>query len=441
MAKKVESVRVLDRISSISDPILCRILSFLPVKDAVRTSILSPRWRYLFASSMSILDFEECLQGVSKEKFNNFNHFVDRLLYIFPNQVSLECFRVDDEVCDVDSLRLYGWICATLWRGVKEIEIYFEKSPMLPTQLFTSHSLVTLKLRFWGDLNVPTKVCLPNLRTLHLKVFTPSNDSVFRLVSGCLALEDLLMVPGGSCLGKTAVNIHSPSLKRLVLDFHVLLTKFPNDIDYVVKINAPSLECFEYNDSVGDFYTLSSMKLLEEADILISRYQEDERNATRLLQAICNVQSLFLSIIEAETVFRSRLDPVLLFPSLVFLDFCNEGDDWQGTWLVEFLHCLPHLKKLVLTFATPKRGLKSLPKTVPSCLLFELEEIEILRFEEDEHMFELVGFFLSHALVLKNLVINFAGKVGEEYQCRLSVKEKLLSLSMGSKTCEIVFCY
>ncbi|KAL1063815.1 hypothetical protein V6Z11_D13G168800 [Gossypium hirsutum] len=372
MAKKAESVGVLDRISSISDPILCRILSFLPIKDAVRTSILSPRWRYLFASSMSILDFEECLQGVSKENFNNFNHFVDRLLYIFPNQVSLECFRVDDDVCDVDSLRLYGWICATLWRGVKEIEIYFEKSPMLPTQLFTSHSLVTLKLRFWGEINVPTKVCLPNLRTLHLKVFTPSNDSVFRLVSGCLALEDLLMVPGGSSLGRNAVNIHSPSLKRLVLDFHVLLTKFPNDIGYVVKINAPSLECFEYNDSLGDFYTLSSMKLLEEADILISRYQEDERNATRLLQAVCNV-------------FRSRLDPVI-FPSLVFLDFCNEGDDRQGTWLVEFLHCLPHLKKLVLTFATPKRGLKSLSKTVPSCLLFELEEIEILRFEEDEPM-------------------------------------------------------
>ncbi|GMI78740.1 hypothetical protein HRI_001543300 [Hibiscus trionum] len=50
MAKQVKSVGEIDRISSLPDHILYHILSFLPTKDAVRTSVVSPRWRYLFAS-------------------------------------------------------------------------------------------------------------------------------------------------------------------------------------------------------------------------------------------------------------------------------------------------------------------------------------------------------------------------------------------------------
>nr|XP_027062783.1 uncharacterized protein LOC113689155 isoform X2 [Coffea arabica] len=37
-----------DRLSALSDSVLCHILSFVPTKLAASTSILSTRWRYIF---------------------------------------------------------------------------------------------------------------------------------------------------------------------------------------------------------------------------------------------------------------------------------------------------------------------------------------------------------------------------------------------------------
>ncbi|MBA0855519.1 hypothetical protein Goshw_014978, partial [Gossypium schwendimanii] len=51
-----------DRISSFPDHILFHILSFLPIKDAVRTSIISTKWRYLFAS-ISTIKFDGSLMS------------------------------------------------------------------------------------------------------------------------------------------------------------------------------------------------------------------------------------------------------------------------------------------------------------------------------------------------------------------------------------------
>ncbi|XP_039012384.1 FBD-associated F-box protein At5g38590-like [Hibiscus syriacus] len=162
MAKQVKSVGELDRISSLPDPIICHIMYFLPTKDAVRTSILSHRWRLLF----------------------------------FPNQVSLECLNLHDPSPtsrDNDSLRLYGCLSAVLWRAVKEIVISSESEncPLFPTLLFTSQSLQTLKLNIDGEMKVPTNACLPNFKTLHLTNLVFLDGSILKLISSCHVLEDL----------------------------------------------------------------------------------------------------------------------------------------------------------------------------------------------------------------------------------------------------------
>ncbi|GMI85276.1 hypothetical protein like AT3G59190 [Hibiscus trionum] len=458
MAKQVKSVGELDRISSLPDHILCHILSFLPIKDAVRTSVVSTRWRYLFAS-MPTLDFQYCLSKTyPRPVAENFKNFVDRLLF-FPNPVTLECFRLNESSSqDDDYLRLYGWICAALWRGVKEIDIRYEILPMvLPTFLFTSHSLVTLKLNIYDDyyhydMKVPCKVCLPNLKTLHLKnIRFPDGDSIHRLISGCLALEDLDMYLPELPNNINKLNIHSLSLKRLALDFLNLMNDFLIDFSYTFVINAPNLVYFEYAGCLAEGYDLSSMNSLEEADVTVYQLEDEpsydvnlESGATatatatipNLLQGICNVKSLNLTIVQPETLIRMPLEPVLVFHELIELkleildDYCS----CQGSWVIQFLCCAPNLETLHMDLPVPRRGLKPLPDEVPPCLLFHLKKIKIRYFERNEDMFEMISYFLNHASVLEVLMIG----IDQDKELNLSSVMKLLGLPKNSKRCRVV---
>ncbi|MBA0647381.1 hypothetical protein Goklo_015271, partial [Gossypium klotzschianum] len=217
-----------DRISNFPDHIRCHILSFLPIKAAVRTSIISTKWRYLFASISTIKFDGYLMSGLTERNLDSFKNFVDRLLK-FPDQVSLDCFRLNDIISwnDEDhNFDVSDWICAALCRGVKEIDLDLENLwDILPALLFTCHSLVTLKLvakldAVGSEIKVPSDVCLGNLKTLQLRNSVLFGDSIHRLISNCHVLEDLAFIECGFD-NISEVNIQSPSLKRLVLEFDV----------------------------------------------------------------------------------------------------------------------------------------------------------------------------------------------------------------------------
>ncbi|MBA0764539.1 hypothetical protein Gotri_013885, partial [Gossypium trilobum] len=236
-----------DRISNFPDHIRCHILSFLPIKAAVRTSIISTKWRYLFASISTIEIDRYLLRGLTHRNVDSFKNFVDRLLKL-PDQVSLDCFRLCDGISCNDGdhdFDVSGWICAALRRGVKEIVLELHNLGDVPPVLFTCHSLVTLRLDARGlgsEIKVPSDVCLGNLKTLQLRDSEFVGDSIHRLISNCHVLEDLAFI---ECDFEylREVNIQSPSLKRLVLVFDLGVF---GSIDYVVVINAPNLVFFQY---------------------------------------------------------------------------------------------------------------------------------------------------------------------------------------------------
>ncbi|KAI9108153.1 hypothetical protein K1719_021026 [Acacia pycnantha] len=62
-------------ISDLPDSLLLHILSFLPAKEAVATSLLSKRWRQLWFSLPTLV-----LQRQDFQRFTFFHKFVDRML-------------------------------------------------------------------------------------------------------------------------------------------------------------------------------------------------------------------------------------------------------------------------------------------------------------------------------------------------------------------------
>ncbi|XP_019099642.1 PREDICTED: putative F-box/LRR-repeat protein At3g44080 [Camelina sativa] len=106
---------------SLPDDLLVQILSFLPTKQTVSTSILSKRWRTLFAFSPN-LDFDESVFRLPKEMYIR---SVDSVL-AFQGGKHMEKFSLvfksfDDEVYDVDR-----WICYALEHGVSELHLDIE---------------------------------------------------------------------------------------------------------------------------------------------------------------------------------------------------------------------------------------------------------------------------------------------------------------------------
>ncbi|XP_016684667.1 F-box/LRR-repeat protein At3g59190 isoform X1 [Gossypium hirsutum] len=420
-----------DRISSFPDHILFHILSFLPIKDAVRTSIISTKWRYLFASISTIKFDGSLMSGLTDRNVDSFKNFVDRLLK-FPDQVSLDCFRLNDNVSWNDKehdFDVSGWICAALCRGVKEIDLDLKNlGDTLPALLFTCHSLVTLKLdAVDSEIKVPSDVCLGNLKTLQLRNSVLFGDSIHRLISNCHVLEDLAFIECGFDISE--VNIQSPSLKRLVLEFDVTEGRYFN---YVVVINAPILVYFQYHAAVAASYTLSTMKSLEKADISIYQFDSinSETSATHLIQGICNVRSLSLTT-DAAIFLTSGLP---IFHNLIEFKYLGVGFNGRETWLVEFLHCVPNLKTLTLNFPDDAgTRWKALRMKVPSCLSFHLKEIEISYF--DPRMIEMVSYFLDNAMVLEKLKISTAALTWSQ---KWGAQIKLLQLLKRSKKSLIV---
>lgn len=60
-----------DRISFLHESILHHIMTFMPARDVVRTSVLSPRWRPLWTSA-PCLDINIDHFDMDRVKFNEF---------------------------------------------------------------------------------------------------------------------------------------------------------------------------------------------------------------------------------------------------------------------------------------------------------------------------------------------------------------------------------
>ncbi|KAL1180901.1 hypothetical protein V6Z11_A02G009900 [Gossypium hirsutum] len=235
-----------DRISNLPDHIRCHILSFLPIQEAVRTSIISTKWRNLFAS-ISTVDFDTYLLcGLTDRNVDSFKNFVDRLLK-FPNQLSLDCFRLRGDEFDSWNDGDYdfdvsGWICAAVCRGVKEIDLFLDNfCHTLPDLLFTCHSLLTLTLtaKYSKIFEVPSEVCLRNLKTLCITNSVLVGDSLNRLISNCHVLEDLTFdecVPSCLSLHLKKIEIldyatYMIEIVRYLLDNSMVLEKLIIRVD------------------------------------------------------------------------------------------------------------------------------------------------------------------------------------------------------------------
>nr|GEY05713.1 hypothetical protein [Tanacetum cinerariifolium] len=333
-----------DRLSCLPDDLIHKILSFNGLKCAIGTSVLSPRWRYIW-TSMPFLDFSTD-DFSTLPKFSEFvNHVLSRrnnLVQVYSVKLS---FCGDFTQYSVKQILNYAFS-----HNIQHLEVEFllEGDVEFPFSLFSSHSLKHLSLkreflyeesnkglkrRSWSyKLKITSILDLPALTTLYLhKVTLCCDDKTYKSVgpfSKCTNIKNLTLE---SCetVGYNDFSFSHPLLSNLTLDgadrrlnaVEVIAPQLKSltikDWSSVIpyRVTAPNLESLVC-DGYDPLYIFSNgFDSLEKVDLRVSCLDlKDAPKMFSLLQHLHSVKFLRLNL-EIVELLSSSVELVSNQPS------------------------------------------------------------------------------------------------------------------------------
>ncbi|ESQ40184.1 hypothetical protein EUTSA_v10013441mg [Eutrema salsugineum] len=206
-----------DFISSMPDEVLQHILSFIPTDLAIRTCVLSRRWRHAW-SELPCLDFEKTGPGI------------DRTLSSY-RALKITSFRLrmthDADAPDIDS-----WVEFAVSRNVEKLTLirgtrYGRATYRFPDLFYLSSSLT--KLRVDDFYMIPRcTVSWSSLRILTLTCCNLYDDCISNILSGCPKLASLKLHHFAGLLKRLDLS-KSPSLRTLEI-YRTYLSSGPMEI-------------------------------------------------------------------------------------------------------------------------------------------------------------------------------------------------------------------
>ncbi|KAM7273727.1 hypothetical protein ACFE04_028391 [Oxalis oulophora] len=431
----------IDRISKLPDEILCRILSCLQTKDAVKTSALSKRWEQVW-TSIPIVEFSDNLQSINNfdAEFSMFKDYVHNVLFQHGGSAIEKCRLFCNSVNSL--AHLYGWICAIVFCSVQEltIRIFGVGFNDMPWSVFTCKTLVFLRIEGRFVLHLPRSFSLPNLKTLILNsVIFVDDASAERFFLGCPFLEKL-NIKRCHCDGVQTLNISIPSLKKLSIAFY--LSYFDRDDRVKTKINTPNLEYLTIGDEISTDYMFNPLPSLINARIY-------KKCVYGVLEGIQNVKLLSLSgdiMASLHNILQDHDLPKFQQLSQLELGVGSGKIDWS--LLLNFLESAPNLKALAfpegLVVRSKSRTFRRFywvpSDNVPECLLFQLKTVKIQNFVGVPSEVCLVKYLLEYSKVLEKMTIHCL-----DFKARKLVKNlraaqnEVVNALKTSEACEVEF--
>ncbi|XP_018461352.2 FBD-associated F-box protein At3g49020-like isoform X1 [Raphanus sativus] len=415
-----------DMISELPEALLLHILSSVPTKDVIATSVLSKRWRSLWKMVPNLKLYFNMEYYSSEDVYRLLN------LHKAPVLESLH-LSIEDKSARLDIGILIG---IAFSRHVRELVLDHyredETTVRFPSVLCSyNNTLEVLKLTHDFLLDFPSRVCFDALRELHLyHVQFKDEASVCNLLSGCPRLQDLV-VERFSNFDVETYTIAVPSLQRLTIEEEYNIS----DVDgggYV--INAPSLKCLNIKG-----LCFNDVCLIENAPELVEAKIEDVSDVDN--------ENILASLTSAKRLsFYFPLEikyPIgTIFYQLVSLELHIQGTN--GWNLFSFmLDSSPKLQSIKLD--SPYRGDCPVgwewnqPKRVPECLLLHLETLVWRGYgweREDEK--QVATYILKNARQLKKATFTTA-PTESKMEKRREMLNELANVVRASKSCRLVF--
>ncbi|KAL4554101.1 hypothetical protein LXL04_039779 [Taraxacum kok-saghyz] len=376
-------------ISNLPDCILHHILSLMPTKEAVKTSILSTRWKNLWAFLPTIVLDDGLLMAKKVEDATSFVNFVERVLHL-RGASNMEKLNLSCRVFQ-DALKIRSWISDAIMHNVQELDLsLFANNPsMIPKSIFDNTSLVSLKIRMNCAIELPSHVSFPCLKTLHLFfVWFQNDDFTEKLFSGCPVLEELVLFK--NCF-KNLKNfvITSSILKSLNIRDQTYFRVFEDVSGCKIKIDAPNLTYFEYLGYLSNEIILSNTSSLNKSYIQIpapgDRIYEAANKAIDLLNQLQHVVSLTLSNHTLTTILFADNLRFAVFPNLTHLTLSMEiGMNHTFRVVMHFLSSCPMLQSICFSegfMIGMHLGEKnSIWSSIPTCISNSLKKVTLKSF-------------------------------------------------------------
>ncbi|KAF6161954.1 hypothetical protein GIB67_014156 [Kingdonia uniflora] len=236
-----------DMISYMPEDILHRIVSRLPVKQAVSTCILSRKWRYIWRFIDTMVFDEEKDFNTSNVRFKS---FINQTLDLHKSYINLEkfCIRmkssastgiilnfnqlIDKAFSQIPEDDIVRWTNSAVTRNVKDFDLTC--STGLPSCLFGARSITSLRLsrvkigEFDGDAN------LDSLNSISLQNVSVSTETMGRVLSGSPVLENIYLE---ECEVLSSLEGRHTGLRSIQIEFCNDLVKFDMDV--------PNLQTFK----------------------------------------------------------------------------------------------------------------------------------------------------------------------------------------------------
>ncbi|KAF8029799.1 hypothetical protein BT93_E2277 [Corymbia citriodora subsp. variegata] len=424
-----ETRNPVDCISQLPNDIIFRIFSFLTTKDAIKTSVLSKRWRSTWTANQ-YMSFSLPLDSSCNLK--SFVAFVNSVL-LSCTAIKVKRFLFNAPCLAFMQSSLDTWLQFAIMHNVEEVSItphYWRYNIYsLPQILFhctTLESLCVSQCCF----SVIGTVNWCSLKILRIEYAELNDEGMVTVLSGSPVLEFLELK---SCRGIEHIMVESKSLRELVIDSH----EFRPVQGLMLKIWAPHLLKLRLlGNSQGGAFSLDEVSSLIEAELnfdmesfALDKVKAHGDLVKGLLKRLHHVMKLVmgswclqvLSLMEVRQVFL----PSLECRHLILL---GAADHLEVPAIVKILKSTQRLEKLFLrTTCTPNSAIEfnaegvgfrnsagkefwnSAKWRICQCLM-HLKHVEIVDRGANLLLWEptlsLLKFLLQNALRLDKIVIN-----------------------------------
>ncbi|XP_056850310.1 putative F-box/FBD/LRR-repeat protein At5g56810 [Raphanus sativus] len=421
---RTEDVTFSDRISHLPDDLLFRMLSLVPISDAMHTNLLSKRWKSVW-KMMPTLEYDQsCCANIGSL---GFEEFCKRSVQLHEAPV-LRTLTL--KLNQQRSLKLPGSFPDTV----------FQKLVVLKLHTIIPH---------FPD-SPPSTVCFQSLKSLHLTHVSFLGEKGFcRLISACPVLDDLFLDSVTSRIQvwlRSSFTISVPSLQRLEIKQNTSHDPIYPSYHSEFKIDTPSLKYIRIIHSIGSFIFYEDMPNLVEARLGVAPYQTD-----KFLRFLTSVQFLSICIYAKEVLLLAKK----ISQRLLHLELHIYGKSSLNL-LLYLLKQSPKLQFLklhethkIFTMPTyPSRLIRSEeyndpspsvcnPSSIPEFVSFHLKAFQWLLYRGREEEKQIVLYILQNALCLKTAAISLSS-VGLQRGEELLMIKELEYMPKVSTSCKLV---